>query len=182
MDKVKETWKLWSRNEYFYWIYSKAKFNIQPYINKTFEATQIIDNLWLGSITSSCNREELKKRNINTIISAVLGASAIYPFDFNYKKSKLRDTEYEDILGEIEEKLPIIHEKLTNNEGVLVHCICGISRSTTTVAAYLIKYKNMSLDETIEFIKSKRSQIDPNKGYMSQLEEFERRQNENKSK
>lgn len=173
-ESIKDKFKVWGRTEWIYWAYSKVKFNIQPYIDDTFEACQIIDDLWLGSLASSCNREALKSRNIETIISAVLGASAIYPFDFNYEKAKLRDVDDEDILNDIEKLLPIMRSDLMLGRGVLCHCHHGKSRSVTIVAAYLIKYHNMSADEALSFIKNKRTQIDPNPGYIKQLYQYEK--------
>ena len=49
-----------------------------------------------------------------------------------------------------------MHEVLEKNESVLVHCHQGISRSCTIVASYLIKYKNMTPGEAVQYIKSKR--------------------------
>lgn len=172
-DAVKDQFKVWGRSEWIYWAYSKIKFNIQPYLDDTFEACQIIDNLWLGSLASSCNRDELKSRNIETIISAVLGASAIYPFDFNYEKAKLRDVVDEDILEDIKKLLPIMRHDLLTGRGVLCHCHHGKSRSATIVAAYLVKYNHMSANEALTFIKEKRTQIDPNPGYIEQLYQYE---------
>jgi len=168
-----ETIKVWARNEWIYYYYSKIETSLQRYIDTTFEANQIIDNLWLGAISSSCNREELHKYKIKTIISAVLGCAAPYPFDFNYERAKLRDVEDEDILSDIRRLLPIIHIELMNHRALLIHCKKGVSRSTTIVASYLMKYKNMTTDEAIEFIKSKRTQINPNAGYIKQLRQFE---------
>ena len=173
MDNITDTLKVWGRNEWIYWAYSKIKCNIQRYVDDTFEATQILDNLWLGSLRSSCNREALQERNIETIISAMLGASAIYPFDFKYERAKLRDVEDEDITGEFDNLLPVIRKELVNNRAILCHCVAGRSRSATIIAAYLIKYHGMTADEALAYIKEKRTQVDPNPGYMRQLKEFE---------
>ena len=161
------------RNEWIYYYYSKIATSVQKYYDTTFEATLLIDNLWLGAVSSSCNREKLHENNIDTIISAILGGTAAYPFDFDYERAALADTETEDIINNLYRLLPIIHSKLTQQKGVLVHCFRGKSRSCSIVAAYLIFYKQMTTDEALEFIKSKRSQISPNPGYIKQLRQFE---------
>lgn len=52
-----------------------------------------------------------------------------------------------------------IHEAILKRKKVLVHCSMGISRSCTVVAAYLIRYYNVtSVDEVISFIKEKRKE------------------------
>ncbi len=115
----------------------------------------------------------LHKYKIETIISAILGSTASYPFDFNYERAKLRDVEDEDIISDFNRLTPIIHIELIKGRGVLCHCMHGKSRSVSIIAAYLIKYRNMTTDEAIEFIRNKRSQIDPNPGYIQQLKKFE---------
>ena len=168
-----ETIKIWARNEWLYYYYGKLRTTMQKYIDDTFEASEILNNLWLGAVSSSCNREMLHENGIETVVSAILGSSAAYPFDFNYERSKLRDVEDEDIKSEFYRLLPIIHTELLNNKGMLVHCIFGKSRSASIVAAYLIKYKKMTTEEALRFIKSKRAQVSPNQSYIRQLKEFE---------
>ena len=168
-----ETIKIFARSEFIYYYYSKIKSSLQKYIDNTFEATQILDNLWLGAISSACNREALHEHNIETIVSVFLGSNADYPYDFNYERAKLRDVSDEDILIEFTRLLPVIHKNLVEGKGVLCHCHFGRSRSASIVAAYLISYKNMTTDEALSFIKEKRSQVSPNPGYISQLRTFE---------
>ena len=169
---ITETFKIWARSDLVYRLYSKLRCNLQKYINNTFEATRIVDNLWLGSLASSCNLEALQERKIETIVSVILGATAMYPYDLNYERAKLRDVEDEDIITDIERLLPIIHEKLLQGEGLLLHCMEGRSRSATIAAAYLIKYHNMGAEEALRFLKDKRTQVNPNPGYVRQLHEY----------
>lgn len=173
MEIVSDTIKVFARSEWIYYYYSKVKSSLQIYIDTTFEATQIIDNLWLGAISSACNREALHENNIDTIISAFLGSTANYPYDFNYERAKLRDVDNENILHVFHRLLPIIHNDLINGKAVLCHCHFGKSRSASIVAAYLIRYREMTTDEAIQFIKNKRSQVSPNQGYIDQLRIFE---------
>lgn len=173
MDTVSNTIKVFARNEWIYYYYAKIKSTLQKYIDTTFEANQIIDNLWLGAISSSCNREALHEHKIEVIISAFLGSVAEFPYDFNYERAKLRDVEDEDILQHFEYLLPIIHKNLLEKKSTMVHCQLGKSRSASIVAAYLIRYKGMTTDEALQFIKDKRTQINPNKGYVEQLRTFE---------
>ena len=175
MNSVINAIQVFTRSEWIYYYYAKVSSKLQKYIDDSFEATQIIDNLWLGAISSSCNREELHKYNIEVIISAFLGSTAEFPYDFNYERAKLRDVEDEDILEDIEVLLPVIHKNLMEGKGVLCHCKRGRSRSASIVAAYLVKYKRMTVDDALEFIKSKRTQVSPNNGYIEQLHIFESR-------
>ena len=174
MEATIETFKTWQRSSWPYWLYAKALFALQPYRDDTFEATQIVENLWVGDIRSPCNKEYLQENNIDMIVSAVHGATAHHPFNFNYEKAKLRDVPNENIIIEINRLLPIIHEELSKKKGVLVHCIKGASRSVTIVAAYMIKYHNMTAEKALIFMKKKRSCVNPNEGYRKQLIEYEK--------
>lgn len=173
METVINKFKMWQRTSWPYWVYSKTVFTLQPYRDDTFEATQIVPNLWVGDIRSPCNKDSLKENNIEMIVSAVYGAKAHHPFHFNYEKANLRDVENENIIGEIERLLPQIREEITRGKGVLVHCMQGASRSASIVAAYLMKYHSMESEEAINFMKSKRSCVNPNEGYREQLKQLE---------
>ena len=174
MKLVSDTVKAFARNEWIYYYYTKIRCNLQKYMDTSFEATKILDDgLWLGGISSASNREALHEHNIETIISVILGSVASFPYDFNYERSDLRDTEDEDIITEFYRIVPIIHEELSKGKSVLVHCIWGKSRSCSFVAAYLIKYKHFTTDQALDFIKQKRCQICPNANYVRQLRQYE---------
>ena len=49
-----------------------------------------------------------------------------------------------------------IHNAVTHNQPVLVHCFAGMQRSCAVVACYLMKYYNVTPQVAIEFIKNKR--------------------------
>lgn len=56
---------------------------------------------------------------------------------------------------------------------VLVHCEMGISRSSTVVIAYLMRYHNMTRDEAYEVCKTRRPMVYPNQGFWKQLQDYE---------
>uniref|UniRef100_A0A1A9W4V0 Protein-tyrosine-phosphatase n=1 Tax=Glossina brevipalpis TaxID=37001 RepID=A0A1A9W4V0_9MUSC len=55
----------------------------------------------------------------------------------------------------------------------LVHCVAGVSRSTTFCLAYLMKYAGMNLREAFFYTKAIRPQIRPNFGFFQQLRAYE---------
>lgn len=71
----------------------------------------------------------------------------------------------------IPEMLPKIHQSLQNGN-TLVCCGMGKSRSVTLVTAYLIKYRNMTSEEALEFIKNRRPQINPNPEFLNKLKSW----------
>ncbi|KAJ7477688.1 protein-tyrosine phosphatase-like protein [Mycena latifolia] len=65
----------------------------------------------------------------------------------------------------------IDHARKTSGEGVLVHCLQGVSRSATIVAAYLMASHPPIHDSVsaIEFLQAQRSIVQPNWGFLEQL-------------
>jgi hypothetical protein len=58
---------------------------------------------------------------------------------------------------------------------VLIHSIRGQSRCICIVAGYLIKKFNWSLFKTLEFLSSRRPDIDIKQGFITQLANLETR-------
>ena len=59
-------------------------------------------------------------------------------------------------------------------EGVLIHCLAGISRSVTVTLAYLMHALNLDLNEAFDYVRRKRANIAPNFNFMGQLQDFEK--------
>lgn len=91
----------------------------------------------------------------------------------------LRDDELQPVLGRLDEVADFIHERISSGKTVLLHCVCGISRSPTFAIAYVMKYADSgrdargSYDRACEFVRARRPCIDPNPGFRAQLVEYE---------
>uniref|UniRef100_A0A669P2R4 Dual specificity protein phosphatase 15 n=1 Tax=Phasianus colchicus TaxID=9054 RepID=A0A669P2R4_PHACC len=70
------------------------------------------------------------------------------------------------------ECISFIHQCRLQGGNCLVHCLAGISRSTTIVVAYVMAVTEMSSQEVLEAIRSVRPVANPNPGFKQQLEEF----------
>ena len=142
--------------------------------------SQILKFLYLGNYKHSSDNKELKKLKINYILNC-----AIECHNYNLPKNikelhlKVKDSETFDILNYFDTANEFINKCKLMGGICLVHCKLGVSRSTTFVIAYLIKYANLTTDEAFAFVKSKRSSIKPNDGFMRQLYMYEKILREN---
>eukprot|EP00794_Sanderia_malayensis_P006176 gene6176-6890_t len=62
-------------------------------------------------------------------------------------------------------------------QNILVHCLGGISRSSTIVIAYLMLKQDYSLNDAYDFVKEKKNNVAPNFNFMQQLLDFEQTRN-----
>ena len=88
-----------------------------------------------------------------------------------YKVGLIDKSEYkDDALIFINFLIPrLMNDK---DEKILFHCHSGVSRSATFAIAYLIKMYKLTKDEALNLVKSKRSIINPNYGFMKILDEI----------
>ncbi|KAJ3912686.1 hypothetical protein F5877DRAFT_53675 [Lentinula edodes] len=132
---------------------------------------QVIPGLWIGGLPSAMDTENLKENKIYSVLSAMRGKISIHE-TFVKHQIFLDDSEEEDILIHLLPAIAFIQSELDKGRGVLVHCQAGVSRSATIVAAYLMHNRQMGVEEALDLIRKARPEIDPNPGFIAQLEIF----------
>ncbi|UJR22745.1 hypothetical protein I4U23_025777 [Adineta vaga] len=120
--------------------------------------------------------EQVQRLGITYIVNVALESSAIvYPKSIKLEKFDILDFPNSPISNYFNTITDKIHAHLTANKQhkVLVHCMAGISRSSTIVCAYLIRYMNMSLRDAYLLCKKHRPIVFPNLGFWNQLIAYE---------
>lgn len=124
----------------------------------------------------------LEERNIKIVISALTEEEyeeyMIAKEDFHnieWVRLVIDDDKDEPISQHFFDIHIIIREALTNNKNIIVHCAAGMSRSPTLVIAYLMIENRWTYDVAYNYVKSKRSIIEPNIGFVKQLKVLEYR-------
>lgn len=119
---------------------------------------QILPGLYIGSLREAANLVDLKRHNITLIVN-LSDEPNIFPDDFDYIRIDVDDvaTERDKLMAALRDTgtLEHIHEVLAQREAVLVHCHAGISRSSTVVVLYLVRYQHMSIKEAIAFVRER---------------------------
>ena len=168
-----------SQSRVFQWSLNKVRENTYPfyYNHNAWEADLILPNhnVWLGGLASACDRSALRARGITRIITAVYDVNPIFPNDpeLIYLKIPVLDKPTEEIAKHFDKAVDFIDESVRNGHGVLVHCVYGISRSSTLLCAYLMKKHNMTVANAVSYVKKKRPQVNPNNGFLLQLCSFD---------
>lgn len=135
--------------------------------------TMILPHLYLGSEWNASNFEELKANNIGYVLNVSREIDNFFPGHFKYLNVRVHDDDNADLLKEWEKTFRFINEAKANNQGCLVHCKMGISRSASTVLAYLMKENNHSFADALEHVKKRRSCVNPNGSFRNQLQIYE---------
>lgn len=163
-----------------------------------FKATKVSTNLYVGDFLDIQDADDLRARNIWRIVN--MAAEIPVPSSITmaiseevqlgvtrpclrYMHVPVEDDPSVQIIDVAREEgvFDFIRDGLSKNEGTIVNCYAGVSRSVTVVVAYLMMYGYMSgqqiesrtLLEVLTRLACNRPSIKPNYGFMNQLKELD---------
>lgn len=176
-------------------------FENRPNGLRYWDANEIIDGLLLGSVTAIQRQEAMEYFKINAVVSILSEPQMkihenlenhLKSNDISFENGNWLRFEFADarLKGNIQKYLHLSADfinkymienksKNDNNNYVMVHCFAGASRSPTIISAYLIKYKNMTLEQSLNLLANKRNVAHPNTYFQEQLALFQKGLNSN---
>ncbi|KAA1466633.1 phosphatases II [Dentipellis sp. KUC8613] len=130
----------------------------------------IIDGqLYIGNLASATTLSSHPELGITHIVSVCPEFSSDSP---NHLTISVQDSEWEDLLIHLPRACQFIKTALDHGGKVLVHCVMGVSRSATVIAAYLMMTRRIPSTQAIAYIQQRRPKVLPNYGFLKQLEAF----------
>ena len=137
--------------------------------NKSKNICKITDKIYLGDEEGASDFDFLKKEQIHYILSIIPNPPK-YPEEMNIN-IKLLDIE-ESLKVNIISYLKQCIQFIDNADKILVHCSCGVNRSSAIVIGYLMWKTHSSYDDVFEYVKQRRDCIEPSNLFVIQLHKF----------
>eukprot|EP01006_Ploeotia_vitrea_P064400 TRINITY_DN8775_c0_g1_i1.p1 TRINITY_DN8775_c0_g1~~TRINITY_DN8775_c0_g1_i1.p1 ORF type:complete len:216 (-),score=32.41 TRINITY_DN8775_c0_g1_i1:108-755(-) len=138
-------------------------------INQDLGTDKIIDRLYLGSMADAAYLPMLLQLKVSHVVNTAAEAAEPYEAEdigngkeIKYLALGLRDSPEEAKLlqqkgkfTKLKKATAWIHNALSESDSnvVLVHCVQGVSRSSSLVVAYLMQYHQMPIDDAIALVK-----------------------------
>ena len=137
--------------------------------------SEVLPGLFLGNSRDAQNLDLLRQHQIQIVINASTSIPCHFEEEniFEYHRLACQDSINQDILQFFESTFKFIHENLSKNRNIFIHCQAGISRSPSFVIGYLMKHHSKMLDDAYNLVKSRRSIIGPNLNFLGQLTQYQ---------
>ncbi|XP_077144971.1 dual specificity protein phosphatase 22-A-like isoform X1 [Ranitomeya variabilis] len=135
--------------------------------------SQVLDGLYLGNIRDAEDKASLSRHGITHIVSVHNNAKPLLP-GMTYLCIVACDSERQNLIQHFQESVRFIHECRVSGGRCLVHCLAGVSRSTTILVAYLMTVTSCGWEDCLSAVRAVRAYVGPNLGFQQQLQEYER--------
>ena len=136
-----------------------------------YPAKQVLPRVWVGSMRDAASNDFMRQHDIGLIVNCTRDVPAFHAGTIPTIRIPIHDHEtsaptlYEYAPAVVREMRKFL-EKYPRLQ-ILVHCAAGISRSSSTVAAYLILENRYTVQEAIKRIQQcKPETFHPRIGYI----------------
>ncbi|XP_071083018.1 dual specificity protein phosphatase 3-like [Haliotis cracherodii] len=150
---------------------------------------EVYPGIVLGDHSTARDKEDLKAMGITHVVNTCMGAkfnmidtNAEYFSDVGIQFFGFpgKDIFTYNLSQHFDKAADFIDKALADNGKVYIHCMQGVSRSGSTVLAFLMLKRDMPLKEAVKLVRAKR-EIFPNDGFLKQLCELNRKLHGNPS-
>ena len=147
--------------------------------------SEVIPNLFLGSVEASENFEFIDNKDISVIVNCSKDISNkfslnllkpieeapnevqkwLYDNSYYIKYYRIpvddsgKDIDLEDFYKYTLEILDLVKADYDSGKNILVHCLAGCQRSASFVCAFIMLYKKISLDKSIQYLLEKKPNV-----------------------
>lgn len=145
-----------------------------PYALRPPSASEILPRLFVSDLAFAENSASLASLGVTHVLSAMCGHVAVpRNIHLQHVQCNLEDLPFAELVDKLPGTTKFIRDALRDpNARVLVHCVEGVSRSTSVVCAYLIAEYGYTTERAIQYVKLKRRSAEPNFGFVQQLREY----------
>ncbi|KAK9364098.1 protein-tyrosine phosphatase-like protein [Lipomyces starkeyi] len=131
-------------------------------------------NIYIGTLFALQGQKALADAGVTHVLSALMGKIEMrLVSSFKHMHIQVEDDDDEDMLQYFDQSNAFIAEALSSGGTILVHCIAGISRSSTLVIAYIMQDRRISLEEAWSLVQEGRPIACPNDSFKEQLAIYE---------
>ncbi|KFX89851.1 hypothetical protein V490_06779 [Pseudogymnoascus sp. VKM F-3557] len=130
-------------------------------------ATRVIPGLYLSSFPN-----ELDKKYTHVLNMCMTPHKALPHASHPPESPHLKLLDWDDITPYIPQILMFIDVALEHPQNrVLVHCALGVNRSAAAVTAYLCHRNGSNTTIALEYLKSRKSDVQPSAMFLQQIDE-----------
>lgn len=138
----------------------------------------IYDNrLFLGSYNQAAQYVLIQGLGITHVVNVTAECTNVHEAKgIKYLHIVILDEKQVDVMKFFKDAYEFIDAALNedNKNKILLHCALGKSRSATITIMFLMKKFNWSAEKALEYVKMRRRIVDPNYGFLEQLDRFEK--------
>jgi len=117
--------------------------------------------------------EGLRKLGVTRVVVCANDISPPAHSDLSVLWVKALDTNNCNLIEHFDACFEFIDAAIASGDGVLIHCLAGVSRSASIACAYLMRKLMIDASTALETIQETRPQVRPNPGFWQQLLYYE---------
>lgn len=141
---------------------------------KTDHWSRVLPGLYIGNIHAANDQAFMLNKRINGIIDLANAPQQVkFSRSIRVYKINIDDNATANIKPWLKHTYNFIEEHMDKNQSVLIFCRAGVSRSATIIIHYLMRRYNISYYDAYRFLKAKRPHVQPNEGFVRQLQDVE---------